>query len=65
MWKSVILWPEEVSTGNDPNISTDDHETAEMAISVCEAIKREGLGGEGKIFPLDTYVLPVFGEQKK
>ena len=65
MWESFVLWPEEVSTGNDPNVSTDKHDTAEMAISVCEAIMKEGLGGEGKIFPLDTYVRPVWDEQKK
>ena len=56
MWESVAKWPKEVSTGNDPNISTDKHTTEEQAVAVCEALEREGLGGMGQVFPVSTYV---------
>lgn len=59
MWESVVLWPKEVSTGNDPNVSTDRHTTQEQAQAVCDAIEREGLGGEGIIFPLSTKVVEI------
>ena len=55
MWESVVVWPPEVSTGNTENISTDQHTTEDMANSVCDALQEEGLGGEGLIFPLETY----------
>ena len=56
MWESIALWPKEVSTGNDPNVSTDKHATEAHAIAVCNTLKEEGLGGEGKIFPITTRV---------
>lgn len=59
MFESVAKWPKEVSTGNDPNLSTDKHATEEQALSVCEALEREGLGGMRQIFPLVTYVREV------
>ena len=59
MYQSNVVWPDEVSTGNIENISTDEHVTQGQALLVCETIEREGLGGERKIFPLDTYVTPI------
>ena len=59
MWESVAVWPLEVSTGTTDNTSTDKHITEDQALRVCEALRREGLGGEGLIFPIDTYAREV------
>ena len=55
-YRSIVIWPDEVSTGKVPNESTDIHSTLEQAEAVCRAIKRDGLGGEGNVFPLSTRV---------
>lgn len=52
MWKSHALWPDSVSVGS----SSDDHPTKEHAVAVCEILKRDGFGGEGKIFPKQVFV---------
>lgn len=65
MWESVAVWPPAVSTGNDPNISTDKHAKEDSALAVCKALREEGLGGEGKIFPLETYVREMRGHDVK
>ena len=60
MWESKAIWPHpEVSTGNTENSSTDTHTSEEQARFVCDALKREGLGGEGLIFPISTRVKEV------
>ncbi len=59
MWELVAKWPEEVSTGNSDGLSKDKHVTEEQALAVCEALEREGLGGERQIFPLVTYVREI------
>lgn len=60
-YQSVVVWnSNEVSLSEvDANgncISRDDHESYESAEAVCEGIKREGFGGNNKIFPLDAFV---------
>ena len=57
-WISVAKWPcPQVRLGNGDNSSTDSHGTKEEAISVCRALENEGFGGNGNIFPLETYVI--------
>lgn len=56
MWKSIALWPDEVSTGQIPNISEDTHQTKGAAQHVCKMLRLKGLGGDGKIFPIETKV---------
>ena len=52
---SVAVWPNgTLCDGLD--ISTDTHATREQAEAVCSLLAKEGLGGEGKIFPLSTRV---------
>ena len=58
-YRSIVLWPDEVSTGKTPNESRDTHPSREAAEIVCRRIEREGLGGEGKVFPLSTRVEPI------
>jgi len=43
-FKSIVLWPETVSLGRDPNESTDTHHSREAAEHVCRMIERNGLG---------------------
>ena len=35
----------------------DGHDTFEAAESVCKMLKRIGFGGEGKVFPIATWVV--------
>jgi beta-glucosidase-like glycosyl hydrolase len=52
VWISKIYWPPEVRIGNEGNFSEDTHQTEGQAKAVCRGVQREGLGGEGKIFPV-------------
>lgn len=58
-YDSIVLWPEEVSTGKIPNESRDSHRSKHAAEVVCGRLEAEGLGGEGKIFPISTRVEPT------
>lgn len=59
-WRSVAVWPASVTgLGNIQNESTDEHETESKAQFICGMLRRQGLGGEGKIFPLSTRVEPI------
>lgn len=53
---SNAKWSDEVSTGTLDNVSKDYHRTEEQAENVCRMLKKRGLGGEGKIFPIKTWV---------
>lgn len=54
-WKSIAYWnPRDILLMNDKNISVDTHNTEEQALAVAERLLIEGLGGEGKIFPMKT-----------
>lgn len=57
--KSIVEWPDAVSTGNADNTSEDTHRSAEAARAVCRGIMREGLGGMRQIFPISVRVEPV------
>lgn len=48
MWKSTVVWPDEVNTDN-----ISEHDIQGQALAVCDTIQREGLGDERKIFPYD------------
>lgn len=56
MCKSIAIWP--ASLGLPDNKSEDTHATWDKAASVVRLLKRDGYGGEGKIFPLEAYVEP-------
>jgi hypothetical protein len=36
--------------------TSDEHDTREQAQAVCDMLEREGFGGEGKMFPVKTWV---------
>ena len=48
-WKSCAEWQ------NFP-ISYDKHYTKEQAECVCKMLQRDGMGGEGKEFPIRTWI---------
>ena len=54
---SNAQWPEgPVSQARANDITTDSHNTESAAKAVCNMLERDGLGGEGKIFPIKTWV---------
>ena len=56
-FKSNALWPEgAVRQKRAKNKTCDFHETEAAASAVCRMLERDGLGGEGKIFPIKTWV---------
>lgn len=59
-FQSNAIWPAGTCTnqwGND--ISSDVHATEEAATNACRMLEKEGFGGEGKVFPLFTWVSSV------
>ena len=57
-WLSCTRWPHMLGFLNN-NMTTDEHGTKEQAEAVCMMLTRDGLGGEGKIYPLRTWVVAV------
>lgn len=57
-YTSNAEWPETITVGNIEgyNVSTDIHDSKEAAIAICKKLMREGFGGEGKIFPIRTWI---------
>lgn len=59
-YQSNALWPDGVCRSKwGDNISTDVHESLEHSAAVCRGLRREGFGGEGKIFPLCVWTSKV------
>jgi len=56
-WKSVAIW--DTCLGFHENMTTDLHETSGQAEAVCRLLEKEGLGGEGRFYPISTRVEPV------
>jgi len=57
MYKSCAEWPE--GTVSEPgNITKDSHHEKGQARSVCNLLRLQGFGGEGKVFPVRTWVEP-------
>ena len=56
-WTSCAQWPKGSIVQRRSNDQTFDfHLTEAAARAVCRMLERDGLGGEGKIFPLRTWV---------
>ncbi len=64
-YRSIAVWPKhpDIYLGNTANESTDDHDTKEQALIVCSLLRRQGFGGDGKVFPLSTRVEPILDEE--
>lgn len=61
MFQSIAVWPDTIKVGNveGKNESVDTHDTQDQAEGVCRLMKKEGFGGDRKVFPLSTRVEPV------
>ena len=56
-WKSCAEWPAgALHLASDDNTTRDGHDTEDAAQSVCRALERGGLGGDGVLFPVRTWV---------
>ena len=56
-WLSLVRWPKGRVALSDPDdVSTDRHATSSAAEVVCRRLDKEGLEGEGKIFPIWTAI---------
>jgi len=56
-WTSNAQWPEgSICQRRAGDKTTDSHLTEAAARAVCRMLERDGLGGEGKVFPLRTWV---------
>ena len=55
-YKSNAQWPEGTLGGYNHDISDDSHSTKEEAHTVCMMLEKHGFAGEGKIFPIQTWV---------
>lgn len=64
-YRSHARWADNVFTNiNGDHISTDDHYSEDEARVVCKRLREEGFGGDGKDFPIETWVTPIpFEEQ--
>lgn len=56
-WTSHAQWPKwSVCQSRANDHTTDTHLTEAAAKAVCRMLERDGLGGEGKVFPVRTWV---------
>ena len=56
--QSVAYWP--AGTTCEPNdITRDNHYSHAEAEGVCSLLRRNGFGGDGKVFPLRTEVIEL------
>ncbi len=62
-FRSVAIWPfdgpEPISLGNTANRSDDWHTLQDEASAVCQRLRRQGFGGNRRVFPLTTWVEEV------
>ena len=58
--RSHARWAEGVYTSaKGDTISTDDHHSEAAAHAVCLRLQRDGFGGDGQFFPIETWVTPI------
>ncbi|MDZ8119532.1 hypothetical protein [Pontiella agarivorans] len=56
-FRSHAQWPEgSVMQKKAKDHTMDCHATEAAAQAICRMLERDGLGGEGKIFPIKTWV---------
>lgn len=56
---SNAQWPLSVYRGmKGDGITSDDHNSHEEALAICDALRRDGFGGQRIDFPLRTWVEP-------
>lgn len=55
-YTSNAKWPRMDAYLGNADVTSDEHDTKEQAQAVCDILEREGFGGEGKMFPVKTWV---------
>ena len=55
-YRSNAQWPKGTCGGHRGDCSSDIHWSKGCAEGVCALLEREGFGGEGKVFPIKTWV---------
>lgn len=64
-WRSCARWPKGTLSACDPPDTSDDtHDTRDQAVAVCFMLRRDGLGGNGTVFPLETWIEDTLNPQK-
>lgn len=66
-YKLIVTWPKEVSTGCnevDKNYTTDTYDSLEQAEAVSGMLYKQGFGGDGKFFPIDSKVKEVYSRSE-
>jgi hypothetical protein len=60
-WKSKAMWPHDkgLCLNNIQNITEDQHGNKRSAQITCQMLEADGFGGDGKIFPIVTWVEPI------
>lgn len=56
LFKSCAQWPFTLEVGSEDHITKDLHYTRKEAECICSLLEKEGFGGEGKIFPIKTWI---------
>ena|SRR5215217_6011601 len=54
--KSVAIWPEGTLCYRADQRSDDENHNFECARAICQRLRREGFGGDRKIFPVEVFV---------
>ena len=58
-YQSNARWPTSLEFLYEDRVSTDTHCTRESAQVVCDMLEEDGYGGQGKIFPEETWVTAI------
>ena len=62
LFRSFARWPAGTHFGEQCDVTSDDHFTEAEANGVGDLLKQNGYGGNGRIFPLETWVIPLCPE---
>lgn len=55
-YTSNAKWPRMDAEYSNSEMTSDEHDSYEQAKAVCDMLDRDGFGGEGKMFPVKTWV---------
>lgn len=56
-FEAVVFWSrDDIDLGNEHNTTTDKYLVSTDALNVLKRLKKDGYGGEGKIFPTNGLI---------
>lgn len=59
-WKSIAEWPEGTTSDSYGRCRSEDtHDTRNQALGVCVLLNKWGFGGDGRTFPVKTWIEEV------